>query len=247
VLQARGSVDQVVSFGDDLSWGPIGDERLDARSAYLAKENPFPDDYWGGLRETHDDFFREVSQPAEQRIIWLGFHCPAEIAAYLAYLDKFSHLPAEVIRPDEYLPEHPRYGQVGAIGVLNADQVADALDHAPRQPVSNDSHLFGRWAELVAENAMLRIVRDGSLISAAIEAHDHFIIGAARTDWMRHVRVIGHALGATFDAGVWVNTEFLFSRLFHLVDAGVLEADGDVRAWTDEPRRSDAKVRLAQR
>ena len=132
----------------------------------------------------------------------------------------------------------------GATGALDADKMADCLDNAPRRPVAEDAAMFGRWAELVEENALLRVLRDGQLHSAPIDHHDHFVLAAGTPEWMRHVRVIGHALGATFDARTRVSDDLLFSRLAHLVDEGVIEADGDVRAWTDEPRRTDAQVRL---
>ena len=249
VLTARGSTDHVAGFSDDLSWGPIGEARLAERIAYMEKEDPFPPEpsYWRGLPKAHENFWHEASRETDERIIWLGSNNACELAGYLAYLDRFPDLPVSVIRPDDYLPEHPRYGKAGAIGVLNAEQLADALDHAPRRAAADDATLFGRWAELVQENALLRSVSDGSLISVPISHYDHFVIGAASSDWTRHVRVVGHALAATFDAKVWVNTELLFSRLAHLVDEGILEADGDVRAYTEDFRRSEAKVRLARR
>ena len=249
MLKGRALDDNVIAFGDDLSWGPIGDERLEERIAYFNREDPFMPSGgdWSFLRDSHADFWRDAAQPADERIVWLGSRCASEIAAYLAYLDKFSDLPAVVVRPDDYLPPHPRYGPAGAIGVLDHEQIGHCLDHAERRPVSADQALFARWSELVDENAMLRVVTDQGLVSAPIDAHDHFILAAVKPDWVRHVRVVGHALGNAFEAQTWVNSQLLFNRLFHLVDSGVLEADGDVRAWTDEPRRSDARIRLAQR
>jgi hypothetical protein len=161
----------------------------------------------------------------------------------LAYLDRFHDRPADVVRPDDYLQPHSVYGAAGATGVLNPDQMADVFENAPRRPVMSDSELFGRWSELEAEDSLLRTIVDGRLVSAPVDHFDRFIIDSVGSEWKPAARAVGDALSGTFDARLWVHTDFLFSRVANLVKSGALEAQGDVLGWTDEPRRASALVR----
>lgn len=240
-LRPRRSGDSVVSLADDLSWGPISGG-LDRRIAYFDLECPIPDG-WQWLREAHAEFSAAVSEWTGDVLIWLGSSSACEHAGYLAYLHQFHDRPADVVRPDEFLEPHAVYGPAGSIGVLNPEQMTDVLENAPRKPVANDFELSGRWRELEAEDSVLRIVADGRLVSAPVDHFDGFIIDAVGSEWKPATRVVGDALGGTFDARLWVPTDFLFSRVANLVKSGALEAQGDVLGWTDEPRRASALVR----
>ncbi len=240
-LRPTRSGDCVVSLGDDLSWGPIGGG-IDRRIAYFDRECPIPGG-WQWLREAHAEFSAAVSGWTGDLLIWLGSGSACEQAGYLAYLHQFQDRPADVLRPDDYLEPHPVYGPAGAIGVLSPEQMTDVLEHARKRPVADDSGLIGRWRELEAEDALLRIVADGRLVSAPVDHFDRFIIAAAGSEWKPAARVVADALGGTFDARLWVPTDFLFSRVANLAKSGALEAQGDVLGWTDEPRRASALVR----
>ena len=198
---------------------------------------------WEWLAESNDEFWNDLAEVTEERLIWLVPSSASELAAYLAYLDRFADIPAEVIRPNDYLQPHPQYGPHLGLGSMNAEQMADVFRHAPRRSIAADHDLFGRWSELVEEGAMLRVVEDGALISAPLDHYDRFILAATPSDWTKAVRVVGNALGATFDEQVRVNSDLLFSRLAALVRSGAIEAQGDVLGWTEEHRREPALVR----
>jgi len=240
-LTPRQSGDSVVSQSDDLSWGPISGG-IDRRIAFFDLECPIPGG-WQWLREAHAGFATAVSEWTGDLLIWLGLSSACEHAGYLAYLHQFHDRPADVLRPDDYLQPHSVYGPAGAIGVLNPEQMTDLVENAPRTPVADDSELFGRWRELEAEDSLLRIMADGRLVSAPVDHFDRFIIDAVGGEWKPAARVVGDALGGTFDARLWVPTDFLFSRVANLVKSGALEAQGEVLGWTDEPRRASALVR----
>ncbi len=242
VLAGSRSTDRVVSLGDDLSWGPIGRDKLRERIAYFDAFCPIPDG-WSWLAEAHEKFGEEVAAEWDERLVWLGSASAAELAGYLFYLDRFGELPAQVIRPDEHLPPHPRFGPAGSIGVLNASDVAAVLEKAPRRPVADDIALYGRWAELVADGALLRVLQDGGLRSAPLDHFDHLILSAVGPEWKLGIRVIGDAIGASFDERVQINSDFLFMRLSELAKHGVLEAEGDVLGWTEDMRRLPVNVR----
>lgn len=243
-LAGRNDTDRVVSLGDDLSWGPIGGSDASERIAYLDAHCPIPGG-WSWLAEAHEEFRQQVSAPWDERLIWLGSASAAELAGYLFYLDRFRELPANVVRPDAHLPPHPQFGPAGSIGVLNASNLAEVLEHAPRRPISDDAELYGRWAELVAEGALLRVLDGVCLVSAPIDHFDHLILDAVGSEWKLGIRVIGDTLGAAFDVPVQINSDFLFMRLAKLAKSGALEADGEVLGWSEEMRRLPVSVRRA--
>lgn len=238
----RGRGERVVSFGDDLSWGPIAS--LDDRVKWLDAECPIPGS-WDWLPETHEEFWKEAGEAADERLVWLSSNSAHEVAGYLAYLERYSDLPAMVVRPDEHLPPHPTYGPLLGTGSANVEQLADALHNGERRPIADDREMFGRWAELRSDNALLRILRDGQLVSAPIDTYDRLLLEAATGEWQKGVLVVGKALGASFDEQVRVSSDFLFSRLRALVRSGALEAQGDVLGWEEDGRRQPALVRKA--
>ena len=195
------------------------------------------------LAESHEEFWGALNEETGERLIWLVPNCSSELTAYLAYLDRFADVPAQVIRPSDYFEPHPVYGPYLSLGSMNPEQLAEAFDAAPRRSIEEDHELFGRWRELVEENAMLRVLQDGALVSAPISYFDRFILAAAPSDWTRSIKVVGNALSAAFDEQVPVNSDLLFSRLAALVGSGQLEAQGNVLGWTDEPKREPALVR----
>ena len=215
---------------------------MEHRVAFFDTEYPIPGG-WDWLTESNAEFWDDLAGETGERLIWLVPASNSELAGYLAYLDRFADVRAEVVRPIDYLQPHPRYGPHLGLGSMNAEELADAFANAPRSSIEADRQLASRWSKLVEENALLRIVDDGALVSAPIDHYDRFILDATPADWTRAVRVVGDALGATFDEQVRVNSDMLFSRLAALVRSGAIEAQGDVLGWTEEQRHEPALVR----
>lgn len=234
----------IVSLGDDLSWGPI-DGDLDARVRYLDAEAPMPFS-WSWLCEAHEEFWQQMAEPSDERLIWVSLSNPSEQAGYLAYLQRFAATPAAVIRPDRHIPPHPAHGAPLSSGSLSVEEIANVLEHASRSNVADDKHLSRRWNELQREAALLRIVEDGALVSAPVDHYDPVLLNHAPSEWTDVARVVGSALGAAFDQQSYVNSDFLFSRVPHLVASGAFECEGELLGWTEECRRAPAKVRRAR-
>ena len=232
LLYGQGRDDKVAVFADDLSWGPIGED-LAERVRYFDEESPAPYS-WDWLHEAHDEFWGEAAEPADERLVWVTPANASEYSAYLALLHRFAGMPAAVVRPDLHVPPHPTLGPTLSTGSLAIEEMADVLENAPRRDIRDDEHLSGRWAELQREAALLRVVRDGQLVSAPADHYDALILSSVRSEWTPHVRVVANGMSAALDRQTWVSSEFLFSRLPHLVASGAIEADGDVRERTDE-------------
>jgi len=215
---------------------------MEERVAYFDKECPIYGG-WDWLPGSHEDFWGTLVEETVERLIWLVPNSSSELAAYLAYLDRFPDVPADVMRPNDYLKPHPIHGPHLGLGSMNAEEMARVLKEAPRRSIAADHALIGRWQELVEENAMLRVVERGALTSAPIDHFDQFILAATPPDWTKAVRVVGNALGATIDEQIHVSSDLLFSRLAALVRSGAIEAQGDVLRWTEEQKREPALVR----
>ena len=151
-----------------------------------------------------------------------------------------------MIRPDRHIPPHPMHGAALSTGSLSVEEITSVLEHAPRSHVGDDKHLSPRWNELQQEAALLRIVQDGTLVSAPVDHYDPVLLNHAPSEWTDVARVVGSALGAAFDQQSYVNSDFLFSRVPHLVASGAFECEDDLLGWTEDWRRAPAKVRRAK-
>ncbi len=97
-----------------------------------------------------------------------------------------------------------------------------------------------RWAELRAENAPLRVVEDGDLVSAPITQFDELLLSAASHEWRRMAWLVGFALGESLDSQLYQTGDLvLFSRVRALADSGRLEWRGDLRG---EPTKCEVRL-----
>lgn len=100
---------------------------------------------------------------------------------------------------------------------------------------------MARWARLRRENAPLRIVRDGTLVSAPLTHFDEALKGFATREWELLIklvaRVLGHLDAGSDQPGQGCSYELLFARILALGQAGALEVTGP------GPGMRDFKVR----
>lgn len=96
------------------------------------------------------------------------------------------------------------------------------------------------WQQLRAENAPLRIIRNDRLCSAPITEFDHLLLSFADEHWRKTARVIGEAMARSWDDnGIQTEDLLLGGRIWALVEAGRLEARGDLSHW----RHSEVRLR----
>lgn len=85
------------------------------------------------------------------------------------------------------------------------------------------------WRRLKRENAPLRVLADGELISASIEVFDALLLENTTRCWKKMAWIIGSALGQSYEAGPFqVGDLVLSARLRSLAQDGTLEWRGDL-------------------
>jgi hypothetical protein len=141
-------------------------------------------------------------------------------------------------RPDGTFGPDP----VVSLALLNPDLVPilSFMDRAEPLSAAAREDYRRLWKQLRAENAPLRITRDGRLQSAPISAFDDLLLSCADERWLKTARVIGAAMGESWDKdGMQVGDLVLGARVRTLVELGHLDGRGDLSDW----RHSE--VRLA--
>ena len=100
-----------------------------------------------------------------------------------------------------------------------------------------------RWKELRRENAPLRAVLNGRLVSAPETLYDFFLFReiAAQPEEFREEEVIGRVLGVT---QMPISDEFLALRMEQLIQDGLLEAVTQPEPGKASYRRVLRKVTL---
>jgi hypothetical protein len=141
-------------------------------------------------------------------------------------------------RPDGTFGPDP----VVSLALLNPDfvPILSFMDRAAPLSAATREDYRRHWKQLRAENAPLRIIRDGRLQSAPITAFDDLLLSCADESWLKTARVVGTALGESWDDdGIQVDDLVLGARVKALVELGHLDGRGDLSDW----RHSE--VRLA--
>ena len=114
------------------------------------------------------------------------------------------------------------------LGDLLAEEIHDKALWDLARPLSDERRRYYHdvWRKLRAENAAFRVWKDGELVSAPITHYDNVILGHAGPRSLKVAWVIRGPKDA--DPG-YEACEYVFhGRLHKLVEAGLLEAYGDI-------------------
>jgi len=159
-----------------------------------------------------------------------------EFSGFLAWLSRLGPAQCEIVdltdmkarRRDAHgppLPPHP----VISLAALLPDQIRDEeLFNRGRElaPIERDRYV-GLWTTLRAENAPLRVIKNGTLVSVAPSFFDELLISFVTREWRKSALVVGHALASQMDDNVHQSGDlFLAARLNQLVEHGCLECRG---------------------
>ena len=226
-IRASGRTDDVISFRDDLSCGPIDSEESSARARW-----------WAPRYEEHDsdldDFWRRIMSTPDRLVVWFGRHSAQEHAFFLALVDRLGDHPYEIIdvtglqmpitRPDGK-PALSRPKQ--AVSLIVEEELALLLGTQRAMKKQEREDAARRWRRLKSENAPFRIVTDAGLVSAPEDIFDELLLERAAKDWRKVARVIAETMGHNMAPYLQVGDLMLLSRVVALVDQGKLIAHGD--------------------
>ena len=236
--------DRVVCAFDDYSFGPINPPDASMRQRWVEDELGYTG--WDDVIGRTDAFWRESLSAQDRKLAWFSRRSAQEYAGFLEWLQQLGDLPCEVVDLTDVTVVGPRSDGKArpavSLALLPPDQILDnrLLDRA--EPLAARARDQGRelWQRLRTENAPLRILDAGSLVSAPISHFDQLLLSCATPEWQKVALVVGKA-PTTFSEDWLVRTGdlVLAARVRALADAGQLETQGDL----SDPQQS--KVRLA--
>jgi hypothetical protein len=209
---SAGHPQEVLSFNDDLSCGPIAWGTARERAAWWSHVHaPIPE-------EDLTTFWHRVETADERLVIWFGRHSASELAFFLALVDRLGDRPYDVVEIGE--PD-------GAVGLVPSCRLPALIETARPIPPQEAADAARLWQRLRAQNAPFRVVTPVGLASAPIDHFDSSLLEQAAKEWLNAAYVIGSTMAHTCEPYMQVGDTILLARLVALVEEGKLLADGD--------------------
>jgi hypothetical protein len=229
-LRNAGRDDQVISFFDDLSFGPINSADSSLRAKWVENELGWTE--WDDVTAQSERFWRDALSSDYRKVVWLSRRSAMEYAGFLEWLWRLGGAPCEVVDLSEFrISIRPPQPPVLAVSVaaLSPDQIRgnNLWDLAePLQMRARDRYL-DLWRQLRSENAPLRVIDGEKLLSAPITFFDSLLLSYAKPNWQKVAMVVGQTLASQVDDNVFQTGDiFLAPRINALVESGRLEITG---------------------
>ena len=247
-LRKAGRDDPVIASFDDLSFGPINPPDPALRNKWI--EDELAQSGWIDASDAPERLWDDGGHlPNSRKIAWLTRRSAMEYAGFLDWLRRLGDAPCEVVdlsevkvsgQPAHGAPQAPRLAI--SLGMLHHDTICREKLWDLAEPLQETARERYRdiWKQLRSENAPLRILNGGELVSAPISFFDSRVTSQMTDQWQNVRRVLGLALvSGTDDCVVECGDVFLLGRLIALVKNGRLELEGELG-----PKMGERRVRL---
>jgi hypothetical protein len=222
-LSSQGKPEKVIDLSDALDWGPIS-STLAERASWLDNNAPSCIGSWSWLVEG-DAWFRKAIALDQERLIWISPRDAREQAGFYWYLDQFGADGAQLVILEDASTNSDAPLSLGELGEA---QMTELLESWPRAACDLARFPLERWQTLRAENALLRVVKQGRLESAPQSFFDEYLIEHCSQGWTNWSRVVGEAMMSMWAAGHRAGLYLLEWRLRDLVVRGQLECLGEL-------------------
>ena len=232
-LRKAGRDDAVIACFDNLSFGPINPPDA-SRAKWVESELGWTE--WELAVSRSESFWREAPSSDRRKVAWLSRRSPMEYAGFLEWLWRRGDDPCEVVDLTDVTVSHgsehgpPRRPRLAiSVAMLHRDIIASEKlwDLAGPLRASTRTQYLDLWRRLREENAPLRVLEGGDLVSAPISFFDSLLMSHASDEWQKVARIVGQALAAEWDDGVFQTGDLvLAARVNALVESGRLECRG---------------------
>ena len=225
-LPAVGGRGEVIGLPDCLSFGPIDPPDTTARLAWMA-------DKFGRAEEPAeiDAFWGTATAADADPVGWLGRRPAQDYAGLLEFVRRVGDRPCRIVDETEivFCPGDDRLPTLTFAIASSEDLMAAGLpDRAEPFDPARRGAFAAEWDRLRREDAPLRIIADGRLVSAPETVFDAELVAAVGADWTACVNVIGRVMADQLDTP-YLRTDgaVLWWRLRTLIAAGAVDGDGD--------------------
>ena len=233
-LELAGRDERVVGLPDDLSFGRIDPPDAAPRVRQWYDLGDYDDEDFDLQVAQLSAFWQEAVSPAHRLVAWMSRQATSEYCGFLEWLWRLGDRQAEMVDVTGGLLVKSRNGSTYtayATGTIPAiSMVSNGLLDAGF-PIAQDDrlHYQALWSNLRSENASLRVFVNGKLVSGPLSFYDDRLLSYATHTWRKAARVVGETMASRFDSGlIEVGDLVLWARLRALVEAGQLEAKGDL-------------------
>ena len=236
-LRDAGCDDDILSWRDDLSCGPIVSGDAAERAEWWARFYADRD-----IEPVLKSFWDRVAETDGRLVVWFGRHRASELAFFLAWAERLGDRQFEYIDvTGRRFPGQNNPAELGppmqSVGIMNPDMLRSLLGGEQLASTEFKEESRRVWRRLRAENAPFRIVTEAGLVSAPIDYFDPLILVRATSEWRSAARIIGETMGYNMEPYIQVGDVMLHARVVALIESGELLADGD-------PWQMSCRVRL---
>lgn len=213
-LESIGSGDSVIGLTDSFSFGPIADDDAETRQKWVEQELGYSG--WDDITDQSAEFLARSLSHQGGITLWVSRNVASDQANFLWWLSHAEDREVSIV-------------EASCFGILGEAEMLDLLDTAI--PLSNErrSSCLTQWRKLQAENAPLRVIEAGKLVSAPASYFDAQLLGHATAHWQKMAMIVGRTLSDFSDAEVYQTGDLVLgARLANLAEEGVLEWRGDL-------------------
>jgi hypothetical protein len=241
-LRQAGRDEPVVSLFDCLSFGPINPADPELRTTWVEEELGYSE--WEDIASQDHSFWSQALSSGCRKVAWMSRRSAQEYAGFLEWLWRLGEEPIEVVDLTDVMvtgnsTESKRYLAL-SLGILAPRQILEnmLLDCAEVLTSARRARYRELWERLRAEDQPLRVLSKGELVSAPITFFDPLVMSCVTPEWKKSARVIGEALGDSFDTSVLqVGDLVLWARARALAEVGRLEFRGDLHSMHNSELR----------
>ena len=213
-LETVGRDDEVLGLRDSFSFGPIADDDAETRQGWVELELGYTG--WGEITHQSARFLqRSLSHPGPITL-WNSRDVASDQAGFLWWLSRAGDRPVSIV-------------EASCLGIMSEPQMLPLLDTGI--PLSDELRTSYKvlWTRLQTENADLRVLEAGKLVSAPITYFDDQLLSHATPDWQKMAWIVALTLGDFADTEVYQTDDLVLgARLADFAEEGKLEWRGDL-------------------
>ncbi|MCJ2074049.1 DUF1835 domain-containing protein [Methylobacterium sp. J-030] len=231
-LRLQGCAERVIALSHALTVGPIASLDGQARRAWLAA-NTRDDDEDRPDQVDLEAPWAEATAAGIHPVFWVCRTDAAEHACLLAFAARMAGRPFDIVDATGFdFTDFSQVSPIWSLGQLRPGEIVASGLGRRRRPFARAERdaAAAAWAQLRRENAPLRILRDGRLVSAPLTQFDAVLVRQAAPDREPLIalvaRTLRHLDAALDPPGQGCSHELLFARILALGRAGKLEVTG---------------------